>query len=263
MNERSVPYGQGRNTDPQRVRRSALVTDDLIGDGLSLDPETGKIVPNVTGALRVNADGQIELLVDGTTLVQENASPTTLKMKFDAETLGVTDRKGLYTKPVIASKVVNDTGLTGKDLKDVLTRINSAIAGKMDDSRALTLTEDSVVGEGLEIVEGPPAFYPVIRPKSGVGTVDVDLRLFGLGAGRVYLDGHIPLNDDEFTAKGDIIVGTAASAYTVLTVGANGDVLTADSTEPSGLKYAPLTLENRTSDPGSPAVGQLWLRTDL
>lgn len=27
--------------------------------------------------------------------------------------------------------------------------------------------------------------------------------------------------------------------------------------------WNPLTLENRTSDPGSPAVGQLWLRTDL
>ena len=25
----------------------------------------------------------------------------------------------------------------------------------------------------------------------------------------------------------------------------------------------PLQLENRTSDPGSPAVGQMWLRTDL
>ena len=29
------------------------------------------------------------------------------------------------------------------------------------------------------------------------------------------------------------------------------------------LAFGPILFENRTSDPGSPAVGQVWLRTDL
>jgi hypothetical protein len=32
---------------------------------------------------------------------------------------------------------------------------------------------------------------------------------------------------------------------------------------PPGTSTTTLIMENRTSDPGSPAVGQLWIRTDL
>ena len=39
-------------------------------------------------------------------------------------------------------------------------------------------------------------------------------------------------------AKGDLIVGTAADTVARLAVGTNGQVLTADSTEATGLKYA-------------------------
>ena len=43
----------------------------------------------------------------------------------------------------------------------------------------------------------------------------------------------------EIAAKGDLIVGTGAAAFDNLTVGANGTVLTADSTvSPTGLKWA-------------------------
>ena len=43
---------------------------------------------------------------------------------------------------------------------------------------------------------------------------------------------------DMFTTKGDLFVGTAADAGTRLGVGANGDVLMADSAEASGVKWA-------------------------
>ena len=43
----------------------------------------------------------------------------------------------------------------------------------------------------------------------------------------------------EIAAKGDLIIGTGAAAFDNLTVGANGTVLTADSTvSPTGLKWA-------------------------
>jgi hypothetical protein len=41
----------------------------------------------------------------------------------------------------------------------------------------------------------------------------------------------------EFAAKGDLLAGTGASTFDNLTVGANGTVLTADSTETTGLKW--------------------------
>jgi hypothetical protein len=41
-----------------------------------------------------------------------------------------------------------------------------------------------------------------------------------------------------FDAKGDLIVGTGADAFSRLAVGTNGQVLTADSSEATGLKFA-------------------------
>jgi hypothetical protein len=42
----------------------------------------------------------------------------------------------------------------------------------------------------------------------------------------------------DYTAKGVILVGTGTGTFTPLAVGTNGFVLTADSTQTSGLKYA-------------------------
>ena len=43
--------------------------------------------------------------------------------------------------------------------------------------------------------------------------------------------------DSTYTAKGDIVVGTGASTYSALGVGANGQVLTADSASPEGVSW--------------------------
>lgn len=42
----------------------------------------------------------------------------------------------------------------------------------------------------------------------------------------------------DFTAKGDVLVGTGSSTYVALGVGTNGQVLTADSAQASGLKWS-------------------------
>lgn len=41
-----------------------------------------------------------------------------------------------------------------------------------------------------------------------------------------------------FTTSGQIIVSTGDSTFTALSVGADGEVLTADSSQPSGVKWA-------------------------
>lgn len=45
------------------------------------------------------------------------------------------------------------------------------------------------------------------------------------------------IQPSEFAAKGDLLAGTGASTFDNLAVGANGTVLTADSTETTGLKW--------------------------
>jgi len=107
--------------------------------------------------------------------------------------------------------------------------------------RVLKLTPSNAGREGVEIVEGPAGNYPVVRPFSNAGTADVDLRLAGLGTGRVYIDGDVVLHEGEFTAKGEILVGTGAGTFSALGASTNGYVLTLDSAQATGVKWAAAT----------------------
>ena len=57
----------------------------------------------------------------------------------------------------------------------------------------------------------------------------------------IYSQQGVPLatfvSDANFTAKGDLLVGTAPSAKSTLSVGSDGQVLVADSTQPEGLRW--------------------------
>lgn len=62
--------------------------------------------------------------------------------------------------------------------------------------------------------------------------------------------------------KGDITVSSSGTVWTIdLTL---DQILAAvASVDFNGQEAINFRVENRTSDPGSPAVGQVWLRTDL
>jgi hypothetical protein len=61
------------------------------------------------------------------------------------------------------------------------------------------------------------------------------------------------------------LVTTSNAGLAPATGGGTDNFLRADATFalPPGTATTTLIVENRTSDPGSPAVGQLWIRTDL
>jgi hypothetical protein len=93
-----------------------------------------------------------------------------------------------------------------------------------------------------------------------------------------------------FPSKGAILVGTGTGAYSAQTVGSNGQILTADSAEADGVKWAaaPVSLPDQTgnagkflttdattaswavvagslaqpTEPTSPSDGQIWVDTD-
>jgi hypothetical protein len=61
----------------------------------------------------------------------------------------------------------------------------------------------------------------------------------------------------DYTAKGVIIAGSGVGAATALEVGTNTHVLTADSTEPTGMKWAAVGGGDFMADGSVPMTGDL------
>jgi hypothetical protein len=62
--------------------------------------------------------------------------------------------------------------------------------------------------------------------------------------------------------KGDITVASSGTAWT-LDLTLDQIPVAVASVNFNSQQATNLRVENRTDDPGSPAVGQIWLRTDL
>lgn len=94
------------------------------------------------------------------------------------------------------------------------------------------------------------------------------------GAATAAIAAHVAASDPHtgyvleslIDAKGDLIVGTADNTPGRLVVGANGEVLTADSSVAGGMKWAGSSSEgvsSGTAFPSAPSDGDLFYRTDL
>jgi len=128
----------------------------------------------------------------------------------------VTGGTGISVSPTTGNVVVTNTGVTS-----LIAGANITLSGA---TGAVTI---SATGGG-----------------SGcVGTVTSITAGTGLTGGTITTAGTIALNTTcvvkptDFTAKGDVLVGTGASAYTALGVGGNCSVLTANSACVAGVEW--------------------------
>lgn len=80
----------------------------------------------------------------------------------------------------------------------------------------------------------------------------------GLANDAVFTSKYVTLSNID--AKGDLLVGTADDTLTRLAVGTNGFVLTADSAEAAGIKWATpgATVTVSATAPPTPGAGDLW-----
>lgn len=132
---------------------------------------------------------------------------------------------------------------------ELINAINSVVSG------ITQLTGDVTAGPGTGSQAATIANAAVTNAKlSDMAQATIKGRAFGAGTGnpqdltpaqgRTVLD--VPSNaeailDALLEAKGDLISATAADTPAILGVGTDGHVLTADSGEPTGLKWAPAT----------------------
>jgi hypothetical protein len=88
-------------------------------------------------------------------------------------------------------------------------------------------------------------------------TGDIEGVTAGVGISGGGTSGTVTVTNSMATAidaKGDLVAGTGADTFAKLTVGANNTVLTADSAQATGLKWA-------AASSGSPANGQAYVGT--
>ena len=94
-----------------------------------------------------------------------------------------------------------------------------------------TISFDSTTATGVLKTNNPTAYNAYVWPTT-LGAVGQQLQLGAAGALSWEDPDQIP-----WTAKGQLIVGTGLNTSTILSVGVDGSVLIADSTQTSGLGY--------------------------
>lgn len=109
--------------------------------------------------------------------------------------------------------------------------------------------EDSSTGSRLTL--SADTNISIIAPASQGDAWDAGALLAGTAVQPTIVD-----------AKGDLIAATAADTLARLPVGANGQVLTADSAETTGLKWATAAGGGNVSNSGTPTAGQAAEWTD-
>jgi len=82
-----------------------------------------------------------------------------------------------------------------------------------------------------------------------------------MGWNKLALDADV-IKKTDYSAKGKILIGTGSSAFTALSVGSDGQVLTADSNETSGIKWTSAGADEKVKADLGDTAGYLDAKVD-
>lgn len=160
---------------------------------------------------------------------------------------------GAVTSTKLAAGAVTSSAIAAGAVSDANVAANAAISKSKLAGLAIVDADVSAISESkiTNLTSDLAAKAPSTRQISagtglaGGGDLTADRSLsvtFGTAAGTAAQgnDSRITgaLQSSVVTAKGDVLAGTAANAVTRVGVGGDGQVLTADSTQTSGVKWA-------------------------
>lgn len=137
------------------------------------------------------------------------------------------------------------------------------------------LTEIFTAGSNVTLTADETAGTITIDASGGGGLSDGDKGDITVGGGGTTLtiDAGVVTTTKlggDITTAGKALLDDADAAAQRVTMGAMASTTTLNnipvptgSVDINGQQMLSMRIENRTSDPGSPATGQIWLRTDL
>jgi hypothetical protein len=223
------------NTD---ISASAAIAKSKLASLSIVDADVSAIseskITNLTTDLAAKQAGDATLTalagLDATTgLVVETAADTFTKRTLTAGStkLTVTNGTGAAGNPTVD---VNEANLTGIP-ESAITNLTTDLAGKAATSRQVIAGTGLTGGGDLTADRTLAVSYGATAGTAAQGN---DTRITGA------------IQSSTATTKGDLLVATAASTITRVSVGGDNQALVADSAQTTGVKWATLTAGNVT-----------------
>jgi hypothetical protein len=241
---------------------------DLLNDFLTVEH-------NADGSLKRGGDITNALNTANSALTTASNAPTALSQLTDVNTAGVSNSQvlsydsvaGKWAPATVSSSTVNDASTTTKGIVQLAGDLTGTAASPAIAAGAVTGAKiaagtvtgakiasgtitDTNIAAGAAIAKSKLASLSIADADVAAGAAIAKSKLAALNIGdsdvntiseskitNLTTDLAAKVDKTTFTAKGDVLAGTGSGTLSKLGVGGDGTVLTADSTQSTGVKW--------------------------